>query len=72
MKYRFYCGISGVIFGIVALVHLLRIINDWDLIIASWRAPLWLSYVGFVIGAGLSAWAFRLAGRGKKEVKVGN
>ena len=37
------------IFGIVALLHLLRAIFAWPVIIANWEMPFWLSWLAFVI-----------------------
>jgi len=55
-----YLLISGVIFGLVAILHLLRIMNDWSLQIGHLDIPMWMSYGGLVIPAVLCAWAFSL------------
>ena len=55
-----YLLISGVIFGLVAILHLLRIMNDWSLQIGPLDIPMWMSYGGLVIPAVLCAWAFSL------------
>ncbi len=61
MSSRAYLVISGVIFGIVAVLHLLRLVNGWALELGPWSAPIWLSWLGAVVPALLCIWAFRLA-----------
>ena len=58
MSQRAYVGISGVIFGIIALLHLLRIVYGWEAVIGGWAVPLWLSWIAlFISGAfAISAW----------------
>ena len=58
---RAYLLISGVIFGVVALLHLLRIINAWTVQLGPWVVPMWVSWAGLAIPALLCVWAIRLA-----------
>ncbi|MEJ2133072.1 MAG: hypothetical protein P8Y95_15945 [Gammaproteobacteria bacterium] len=60
---RVYLAISGTIFGVVALVHLLRALNDWAFVLGAWEIPTVASWIGFVVTASLCAWAVRLAVR---------
>ena len=53
--------IAGTIFGIVSLVHLLRLITHFSLVIADWSVPLWVNVLGVLIAGGLSAWLWRLS-----------
>lgn len=55
-----YFFISGIIFGIVALLHFFRAINHWQFQIGIWMIPAWVSWVAGVVAAGLGIWAFRL------------
>ena len=71
MNQRLYFLVTGTVFGIVSLVHLIRIFNHWNLTIGSWDAPMWVSYLGIVLTGSLSVWAFRLTGNGKSELRVG-
>ena len=48
-KERTYLFIVGVIFIAVALVHLFRIFSGYDLVLAGWTAPLWISWVGTIV-----------------------
>lgn len=63
MNPKGYFLISGVIFLVVALVHLSRLISGWDVQIAGRMVPHWASVVGVLLSGGLSAWGFRLASR---------
>lgn len=55
----------GVIFLIIALVHLLRLAFGWSLIVGEANIPLWLSWLGVIIPAYLSYCSFRFSGRKK-------
>ncbi len=55
--------ISGVFFGLVSLIHLLRIINGWGFIIGSYSVPMWMSWCAFIFTGVFSFWAFRLRGK---------
>ena len=58
---RTYLVVSAVLFGAVALAHLLRLIYGWPVQIGAEGVPLWLSVIGLVVAGGLCAWAFVLA-----------
>jgi hypothetical protein len=58
-----YLVISGVIFGVVALLHFLRVVNGWAFEVGPWSVPMWVSWLGTVGPAVLCVWAFRLASR---------
>lgn len=61
MGRRNYLLISAVIFGLVAIVHLLRVLNGWPLVLGAWSVPMWGSWLGTVVPALLCVWALRLA-----------
>ncbi len=48
--------IAAIIFGIVAIIHLLRIIFSWEAVIGSFNVPLYFSYIAVVV-AGYLCWA---------------
>ena len=58
-----YCTVSGVLFTVVALAHLLRIINGMSVQVDDYSVPMLVSWVGLVVPAALAAWAFRLTRR---------
>ncbi|MDP3766368.1 MAG: hypothetical protein Q8R04_07690 [Nanoarchaeota archaeon] len=47
--------IAAIIFGIVAILHLLRIIFSWEAAIGGFNIPLYFSYIAVVV-AGYLAW----------------
>ena len=58
-----FTRIASVIFGIIALLHLLRVIYCVGIVIGSFQLPLWLSAGGFFVTAILSVGLWREAGR---------
>ncbi|MBT8088239.1 MAG: hypothetical protein KJO46_09390 [Gammaproteobacteria bacterium] len=60
MNYRNYCFISGVLFALVALAHLLRIVYSLPVQVDEYAVPMLVSWVGFIVPAALAIWAFRL------------
>lgn len=60
---RAYLLVSGALFGVVALVHLLRAINGWTFVIGMVDVPVIASWIGFVVAGAVCAWAIRLAAR---------
>ena len=55
-----YLGISAAIFGIVALIHLFRALNNWAFTLGTFSIPISASWIGFVVTAAMCAWAIRL------------
>ncbi|HZE08250.1 MAG TPA: hypothetical protein VE110_05780 [Gemmatimonadaceae bacterium] len=58
MNNRAYCAISGVVFAIVALMHLWRYVLDLPLQIGAWQVSRALSLVGALAAGLLAVWAF--------------
>jgi len=52
---------AGLFFGLVALLHLSRIVFDFNFVIGSWHAPYWLNAIATVVTAFLSYVSFSLA-----------
>jgi hypothetical protein len=53
--------IGAAVFGLVAVAHLLRLIFNWEITIAGWAVPYWVSVLGLAVTAALSALLFREA-----------
>lgn len=51
--------IAIVVFGLVAFVHLLRLLLDWYVVVAGVSIPMWVSVLGFVVTAGLATLLWR-------------
>jgi hypothetical protein len=52
--------ISGIIFGLVALMHAVRLALRLQVRINQRDIPMWLSVGGLIVAAGLCFWAFWL------------
>ena len=63
MSSKPYFFISGTIFGMVALAHLLRVVSQVQVHVGDWAFPMWLSWGGFAVAGALWAWAFWLLRR---------
>jgi hypothetical protein len=63
MDQKTFSVVAGVVFAVVAVLHLLRIYMNWPVVIADWSVPMWVSWVGFVIAGGLAFFGLRLAAR---------
>lgn len=48
--------VAGIIFLIMALVHLVRLVLNVEVIVSGYTLPLWVSVVGLIVAAGLSIW----------------
>ncbi len=60
MGHKNYCVVSGVLFTLVALAHLLRIVYGMSIQIDDFAVPMLASWIGLIVPAGLAYWAFRL------------
>jgi hypothetical protein len=65
MGHRAYCIVSGILFSLVSLAHLLRIVFGLPIQIDDVSVPVLLSWLGFIVPGGLAIWALRIA-RGSK------
>ena len=51
---------AGVVFSLVAALHLLRLVFGWDAVIGGWNVPLWISWAAIAIAGYLAYTAFTL------------
>jgi hypothetical protein len=49
MSLKTFCAVTGIIFAVVALIHLVRIFMVWQVTIDGWSVPMWVSWVGLVV-----------------------
>jgi hypothetical protein len=64
---RYYLRVSGILFGLIAIGHLLRLLYRVPAELGQWVVPLWVSVIGLLLPAALALWAFRLV-RGSRHV----
>ena len=53
--------VAGVVFGIVAAGHLLRLVTRVEIVIAGWEMPLEVNALGVLIAGGFCIWLWRLS-----------
>ena len=57
---RSYVRISGFVFGLVAIIHLIRTLMRWPLLIAGHPVPAAVSLIVFLAAGAMAIWAWRL------------
>jgi uncharacterized membrane protein len=70
MTPRTYSLITGIIFSLVALLHALRLLRGWHVVIGDLSLPIWVSWIGLAIAGYLAYQGFRLSQRIRSELKV--
>ncbi len=53
--------VAGIIFLLVAIIHLLRLILKLEVIIAGHVVPMWFSIGWFILTLALSLWMFKIS-----------
>jgi hypothetical protein len=61
MDRKTYLWVAGVIFSLVMVFHLVRIFENWPVIIGDWSVPKWVSWLGLIVAGGLALLGFRVA-----------
>jgi len=54
-----YVVVSGVLFGVIAVVQAVRALNQWPVQVGGFDVPVWVSWVAMVVAGSLCMWAFR-------------
>lgn len=54
-----YAVVSGVVFGVVAVLQAVRALYQWPVQIGGVDLPVWASWIAVVVAGGLCAWAFQ-------------
>jgi len=68
MTHKSYTLTVGVIFFVVAILHLLRIVFQWDAMVGGWLVPQWVSWVAVILLLTLVMRDFSSAEAGKKNI----
>ena len=61
MSQKAFSLIAGVVFGLIALGHVLRIVFGISLVVQDFTVPMWASWIAVVITGYLAYEGFRLA-----------
>ena len=67
MSRRAYLLVTAVIFSLIALLHLVRIIFGWSVMLASWSMPMWLSWVALIVTGAFAYFGFSLATQSSRK-----
>ena len=54
-----YVVVSGTFFGVIAVLQLVRALNQWPVHIGALAIPVWASWIATLVAGSLCAWAFR-------------
>jgi energy-coupling factor transporter transmembrane protein EcfT len=63
---NFALRIAGIIFFLVAILHLLRIITGAPVVVSGWLLPIWVNWMGMIFTGFLSVWFWWIS-RYKKD-----
>ncbi len=63
MDNKTYLLISGAIFGLVAVGHILRVMFNWSFAMGGWNAPMSASWIALFVAAAMCVWAISLAAK---------
>jgi len=66
MSRKLYLILSGFVFLLVAIFHLLRLVYHWPIVVGPRTIPFALSYLGLPGSTGYCVWAVWLLCRGEK------
>jgi hypothetical protein len=60
---NYYAAVTALIFAIVALLHIVRIVKRWPVMIGPNSVPMSVSWVGLVFAALIAIWGFMQLGQ---------
>ena len=63
MDQKTFTFVSGVIFFLIAVMHVMRLAYGWEAVIGGYILPMWLSWAGAAISAYLAYAAYQLTQR---------
>ena len=61
MSEKKFLIISGLIFLVVAVIHVLRLALGWQVTIGDWSVPMWVSWVACVLAGYLAYEGLKLS-----------
>jgi hypothetical protein len=63
MNQKTFSLVAGLIFLLVAVMHVLRLALGWHVVLAGWTVPMWISWVALLIAGFLAYEGMRLSRR---------
>jgi hypothetical protein len=64
MNRKTFSLVAGLIFLLVAVMHVLRLALGWHVVLAGWTIPMWISWVALLIAGFLAYEGLRLSRAG--------
>ncbi len=64
MNAKSFSTLAGAMFSLGALVHASRLIWEWPIVIGGWNIPIWVSWIGILVGGTLGWLGLRAGTRG--------
>lgn len=61
MNQKTFTRAAGVIFSLIFVLHVFRIVYQWDAMIGGWAVPMWLSWLALAISGFLAFQGLRLS-----------
>ncbi len=61
MKQETYIKVTGLIFSVITILHVLRLVFGWDAVLGGWQVPVWVSFIGVAVGGFLAYSAFKFS-----------
>ena len=61
MKQKTFTLTTGIVFSIIAVLHVLRLLLGWEAVIGGWDVPLWVSWIALLLSGYLAYSAFKLS-----------
>lgn len=55
--------VAGTLFGIIAVLHVGRVLTGFDAVVAGWQVPLWVNGLGAALTGALCVWLWWLSCR---------
>ena len=68
---RRYVQLSGLLYALVALGHLIRVVARWPLLIAGYPLPALVSLLVMLVALGMASWAWMLLTSAEPSVTAG-
>jgi hypothetical protein len=63
MRQKTFSLVVGLIFLLIAIMHVLRLAFRWEVVLNGWSVPMWVSWVGLAIAGFLASEGLKLGRR---------
>ena len=63
MSQRTFSLVAGLIFLVMAVLHILRLAFKWEVVLNGWSAPMWVSAVALLVATFLAFEGLKLSKR---------